>query len=370
MRVLHIGSVCGYGGTETVMATLIQEQCQTGLDASAFFFVDCGGTEHFEDICAVYCADKFSLTELLMSNKYDLVHVMSGVARNTQICLKRSGFTGAVVESCHGTFVGGLESDCITAVSAYTAATIQPRFSQPIEVVPNGINVDTFSPADAGSIIGKPKIAWIGRYTDPLKDFDGVIALANTQNADAYSFVVVDGSVQEFDYLNWLPKDAVILRRKPWRAMPDFYRDIRASRGIVLSTSRLESFGLSLIEAGACGCPVIAPRVGGIEEVVKHKTTGYLYEKSGGTAALIEAVNWVMAPNNYDLIGNNASTYVKEHFSASRMWERYQGVYEKALSNKEKRKCTLSAFGLPAARYFLFKAAKYLRFRSRGSGAR
>ncbi|MGI6296565.1 MAG: glycosyltransferase family 4 protein [Armatimonadota bacterium] len=362
MKILHIGSVCGHGGTETVMATLIQLQRQDGVEADAFFFADCGGSEHFKGICPVYFANHHSLTELLMSNGYDLVHVISGAAKNTQICLKRAGFNGAVIESCHGTFTGGLVSDCITAVSKYTASSIQPKVSQPVEVIPNGIDVNTFSPKEAEITASKPIIAWIGRYTDVLKDFDGVIALANTPEAGNYNFIVVDGAPEEYEYANWLPKEAVVLRRKPWREMPKFYRDVRSSRGIVLSTSRLESFGLSLIEAGACGCPVVAPKVGGIGEVVQHKNTGYLYERSRGTAGLIEALNWIRKPENYDLISENAIKHIKEHFSASRMWDNYKRVYEIALSTKQKRK-----HYAPALRYFFFKTAKCLGLCKRGS---
>ena len=43
-----------------------------------------------------------------------------------------------------------------------------------------------------------------------------------------------------------------------------------------LLPSELESFGLSALEAMACGVPVVGSDAGGLPEVVKHTETGFL----------------------------------------------------------------------------------------------
>ena len=47
---------------------------------------------------------------------------------------------------------------------------------------------------------------------------------------------------------------------------------------ILLLPSELESFGLVALEAMACEVPVVATRVGGIPEVVRDGTDGFLYD--------------------------------------------------------------------------------------------
>ena len=49
---------------------------------------------------------------------------------------------------------------------------------------------------------------------------------------------------------------------------------------VLVMPSYSESFGLVGLEAQACGCPVIAPRVGGLADIVRHGVNGYLVESN------------------------------------------------------------------------------------------
>ena len=62
-----------------------------------------------------------------------------------------------------------------------------------------------------------------------------------------------------------------------------------ASADIFVFPSRLETFGLVVIEAMAAGLPVVASRVGGVSDIVSEGETGYTFE-SGDSAALLEGI--------------------------------------------------------------------------------
>ncbi|MDE2820679.1 MAG: glycosyltransferase family 1 protein [Chloroflexota bacterium] len=62
-----------------------------------------------------------------------------------------------------------------------------------------------------------------------------------------------------------------------------------ASADIFVFPSRLETFGLVVIEAMAAGLPVVAARVGGVSDIVTEGETGYTFE-SGDIRALAEGI--------------------------------------------------------------------------------
>lgn len=67
-------------------------------------------------------------------------------------------------------------------------------------------------------------------------------------------------------------KDVIFLGKQ------DGLTEILSSSDIFLLPSQSESFGLSALEAMACGVPVISSSVGGLPELVRHNETGFIAE--------------------------------------------------------------------------------------------
>ncbi|MCJ7566626.1 MAG: glycosyltransferase family 4 protein, partial [Anaerolineales bacterium] len=65
----------------------------------------------------------------------------------------------------------------------------------------------------------------------------------------------------------------------PYENIARMYDLVRGSGGIVISTSRNESFGLSVVEAMARGCVVFAPNQGPFTEYLISGINGYIYNR-------------------------------------------------------------------------------------------
>jgi glycosyltransferase involved in cell wall biosynthesis len=88
-------------------------------------------------------------------------------------------------------------------------------------------------------------------------------------------------------------------------------------------TTRPERFGLTTIEAMACGTPVLAARMGSLPEIVVDGVTGYLCD------GVDEAVAKV--PLLASLDRRACRAHVEKHFSVERMIDRYLDAYVRAL---------------------------------------
>jgi glycosyltransferase involved in cell wall biosynthesis len=90
-----------------------------------------------------------------------------------------------------------------------------------------------------------------------------------------------------------------------------------------------EPFGLVMIEAMACGVPIVAFRGGSVEEVVDDGTTGFVVESIDEAIAATRAV-----PN---LDRQTCRAVFEQRFNVTRMATDYLSVYEQLMSKRRSR---------------------------------
>jgi D-inositol-3-phosphate glycosyltransferase len=127
-----------------------------------------------------------------------------------------------------------------------------------------------------------PVLLFVGRI-QPLKGPDvAVRALAALGRRDALLLVVGGASGRDGDEaladLRRLATELGVIDQvrfvapQPHHILSTYYR----AADVVLVPSRSESFGLVALEAMACGIPVVASAVGGLQSLVDHGETGFL----------------------------------------------------------------------------------------------
>jgi glycosyltransferase involved in cell wall biosynthesis len=100
---------------------------------------------------------------------------------------------------------------------------------------------------------------------------------------------------------------------------------------VALLSSWQEGFGMVLVEAMACGTPVVSTRSGGPEEIIRDGVTGFL-SPVGNALALAEAVERLLADGALRAsMGRAAREDVCDRFSMERIGgqilARYREVY-------------------------------------------
>ncbi len=147
------------------------------------------------------------------------------------------------------------------------------------EVVPNGVDLDTFRPAadwprDGGYVL------FVGRLV-AQKGVDLLLRAfgALLQRCPGSRLIVVGDGELEL-YLDRLARFLGFPDRVSfvgWRtgaALVELYQGAQ----VVVVPSFYEPFGIVALEAMACGRPVIASRVGGLQEIVTDGVEGYLVD--------------------------------------------------------------------------------------------
>ena len=105
---------------------------------------------------------------------------------------------------------------------------------------------------------------------------------------------------------------------------------LRKAKGLLFPVLWDEPFGLAMVEAMACGTPVVALRRGAVSEVITPGVNGFYGEQPADLPALVERLTEV------DRAGVRRS--VEERFSHHRMVRDYLALYRELLQRREARR--------------------------------
>jgi len=100
---------------------------------------------------------------------------------------------------------------------------------------------------------------------------------------------------------------------------------------VFLLPSELESFGLSALEAMACGVPVVGSDAGGLPEVVRHAESGYLLPVGDVEGMAARTIEILQCDERRLEMGAAARHRVESLFGAERVVSHYEAVYARVL---------------------------------------
>jgi glycosyltransferase involved in cell wall biosynthesis len=150
----------------------------------------------------------------------------------------------------------------------------------PVQVIPNGVDTEFFIPAFSKSARNESvlRILFVGRFREQ-KNLSLLFRQAAQLPPGTFELHLV-GDGPEKDFLEGLARKLGIASAIRWHGWlpPAALRQMYQSADCLVNPSLYEGMSNVVLEAMACGLPVIASRVPGNEELVLDSDTGFLFD--------------------------------------------------------------------------------------------
>lgn len=112
------------------------------------------------------------------------------------------------------------------------------------------------------------------------------------------------------------------------------YREMREAKALVMPSIWYENFPRTLVEAFACGLPVIASRLGAMATLIEHGETGILFDP-GSPQALYDAMKWSLDnPNELRRMGLNAQQKYRSELTPTANLKKLREIYSSAMADR------------------------------------
>ena len=327
-----------YGGTERVVSYLTEELVRMGHDVTLYASGDSSTSAHLESVCKralrleggtllAPLAHHLNLVERIAqeADVYDVVHfhldyLPFSTIRRLEI---------PAVTTLHGRLdIPDLyplfrEFDDMRLISISNAQRAPMPWASWLTTVHHGLPSDLH----VGNEVPGKYLAFLGRIS-PEKRVDRAIEIAKLAELPLRIAAKVDPADEK--YFDQEIRDLLsgphieFLGEIGEEDKTEFLGNASA---LLFPIDWPEPFGLVMIEAMACGTPVIAFRGGSVAEIIDDGVTGFIVDS---VEEAVEAVRRIPSIDRKGVRGR-----FEERFSARRMCEQYLEAYERGISEKK-----------------------------------
>jgi len=307
-----------YGGTERVVATLADGLVRLGHDVTLFAT---GDSVTLAKLDYLYDKPEWSWEKegrharyaFAKAANFDLVHNHSyGGLPLAQDCPVPTVSTLHSLSATYRQFKNNL----------YIAISQRQRFIfrelKKMRVIHHGLDLNDF-PFQEES---EDYLVWVGRFC-PDKGVHHAIKVAQALDMP----LKLIGIIGDSNYFNTQIKPHLNDQIQYLGEMGEERKQVvKRAKCFLMPIEWEEPFGLVMIEAMACGTPVVAFNRGSVLEVIEHGRTGFIVTS---VDEMIKAVRNIGEINRLD-----CRNHVRENFSADRMVANHELVYQEMLEGK------------------------------------
>ncbi len=244
-----------------------------------------------------------AMVNVILNNNLDLLHLHYAIPHASAAffarqILKKSGRDIPFITTLHGTDITLVgkdptyapvvtfsinESDAITAVSENLKEETLRSFKieKEIHVIPNFVDIKRFHQTDKDHFkqmlapAGERILVHVSNFR-AVKRVEDVIKIFYNVKKEIPSKLLMIGDGPERQKVEDLARELDIYSDIRFLGKQEQISEILSISDLFLLPSATESFGLSALEAMACGVPVISTNAGGLPEINQQGKTGFL----------------------------------------------------------------------------------------------
>ncbi len=214
-----------------------------------------------------------------------------------------------------------------------------------IHIIPCGVDINRFKSLNPGEKdieieVKKPYIFCLSRI-DTNKGLDYIIhahsmvlkkkncyliiggGSKNPQDTELKVRTMIDSLIEKFGTKDWVIQTGYI----PDEEVPSYYRQAE----VFVLPSKYEPFGMTALEAMACGTPAIITKLGGLKEYIQNEKHAILVDPSN-IEELSDAILRILNDNDFRTkIKNQGHNYVINEFSWPNIAKKYINYYNLAI---------------------------------------
>lgn len=208
-------------------------------------------------------------------------------------------------------------ADQVVSVSKFGQSLLEKR-SINSEIISHGVDEMFFALTPAAQL-EKPSVLLVGGVDK--RKLEGLTLLL--QHLDPSIHVYICGRISDPNTVNQLQGHDNIHILGFVEDIRPYYRAVDAC----ISVSKFELFGFSIIEAQACGCPVVTFESYAFPEIIINNETGFLIER-GNFCDMAEKIHFIISnPSLRMKLGNNAIMHTRENFRWSDKVQQYLRLF-------------------------------------------
>lgn len=230
-------------------------------------------------------------------------------------------------------------ADAGVAISRAVADNVSEVVRAKMRLIPQGVDVARFRPGSGTAGLRteftarpeEPVLAMVGRI-DPGKGVPRAVRAVAALNAAGTpcSLVVVGApSTGNEEYARRVRADAAATAgyRVRFVGMVADVRDVLRAADVVVNASDAEPFGLSVLEAQACGVPVVVPDTGGLSDFVTDGVTGRVFALADPASFSCALAELLRVPGQRAALAEAALAQTRARYSIEARADAFAALY-------------------------------------------